>query len=119
MTSKIINMAEKLQDAEDRLLTALLRPASIEDAGFSKRIVARIRRGIWLRRLALPSAMLLGGAIAGKSLLQLGSILVPLSDALPIKPMALPETILAQLPTMFAVGCLMLIGIVTFKLSEE
>ena len=119
MTSKIINMAEKIQDAEDRLLESLLRSESIEDAGFSKRIVARIRRGIWLRRLALPVAMLLGGGIAVKPLLQLGSIVSVLSDSLPGKPLALPETMLAQLPIMLAVGCLMLIGIVIFQLTEE
>lgn len=112
-------MAEKLQDAEDRLLATLLRPAPIEDAGFSARIVSRIRRDIWLRRLALPLAMLLGGAIAGKSLLHLGSVVTALGGVLPMDLRALPATLLAEVPTLFAVGCLMLIGIVTFKLSEE
>lgn len=119
MTSKIINMAEKIQDAEDRLLKSLLRSESIEDAGFSKRIVARIRRDIWLRRLALPVAMLLGGAIAAKPVLQLGSVVSVLSDSMPGNPLALPETMLAQLPMMLAFGCLVLIGIVTFQVSEE
>ena len=119
MTSKIINMAEKLQDAEDRLLASLLRPTPIEDDGFSSRIVARIRRGIWIRRLAMPAVLLLGGAIAGKSVLQLGAVLAALGGALPIDPPALPATLLAQMPAMITVGCLMLIGIVMFELSEE
>ena len=66
MTSKIINMAEKLKDAEDRLLESMFKVEPIDDDGFSKRIVTRIRRRLWLRRLALPVAMLVGGAIAIK-----------------------------------------------------
>jgi hypothetical protein len=112
-------MAEKMQDAEDRLLAALLRPEPIADAGFSNRIVARIRRDIWLRRLALPLAMLLGGGFAAKPLFQLGSVLAVLGDSLPGSLIALPATMLAQLPFFFAVGCLLLIGIVMFQLSEE
>jgi hypothetical protein len=66
LTSKIINMAEKLKDAEDRLLESMFAAKSIEDDGFSKRVVTRIRRRIWIRRLALPVAMLVGSAIAIK-----------------------------------------------------
>jgi hypothetical protein len=112
-------MAEKMQDAEDRLLAALLCADEIEDAGFSGRIVARIRRDIWLRRLALPLAMLLGGAIAGKSLLQLGPVLSVVKESLPASSLALPATMIAQLPMILTVGCLMLIAIFTFSLSEE
>jgi hypothetical protein len=112
-------MAEKMQDAEDRLFAALLRADEIEDAGFSNRIVTRIRRDIWLRRLALPVAMLLGGAIAVRSLLQLGSVFSVLIESLRVNPVALPATMVAQLPMILTVGCLMLIAIITFKLSEE
>jgi hypothetical protein len=59
-------MAEKLKDAEDRLLEAMLRSEPIADEGFSGRVVSRIRRRLWVQRLALPSAMLIGGAIAVK-----------------------------------------------------
>ncbi len=71
MTSKIINMAEKLKDAEDRLLESMFASEPIADDGFSSRVVTRIRRRIWLRRLALPVAMLIGGAIAIKPASQL------------------------------------------------
>ena len=66
MTSKIINMAEKLKDAEDRLLESMFAAEPIADDGFSAKVVTRIRRRIWLRRLALPVAMVIGGAIAVK-----------------------------------------------------
>jgi len=59
-------MAEKLKDAEDRLLESMFAAEPIEDAGFSKLVVTRIRRRLWLRRLALPVAMAVGGAIAIK-----------------------------------------------------
>lgn len=119
MTSKIINMAEKLQDDDDRLFASLLRSEVIEDAGFSQQIVTRIRRGIWLRRLALPSALLLGGIIAGRSLLQLATVLPTIVDMLPAKQLVLPDMMLTQFPLMFTVGCLVVIAITTFKLSEE
>jgi hypothetical protein len=59
-------MAEKLKDAEDRLLESMFKAEPIDDDGFSERIVTRIRRRMWLRRLALPVAMIVGGAIAIK-----------------------------------------------------
>ena len=71
MTSKIINMAEKIRDAEDRMLEALFASEPIADDGFSQRVVGRIRRRIWIRRLAVPVAMLIGGAIAIKPASQL------------------------------------------------
>ena len=64
-------MAEKLKDAKDRLLEAMFRSEPIADEGFSGRVVARIRRRLWVQRLALPIAMLVGGAIAIKPASQL------------------------------------------------
>ena len=119
MTSKIINMAEKIRDAEDRLLETMFRAELIEDAGFSDRIIGRIRRGIWLRRLTLPVAMLIGGAIAVKSLLQLGSIAATMGGSIQGVSFDVPESMLVQLPAIIAVACLMFIGIIAFKLSEE
>ena len=71
MTSKIINMAEKIRDAEDRMLESLFASEPIADDGFSQRVVGRIRRRTWIRRLALPIAMFVGGAIAIKPASQL------------------------------------------------
>ncbi len=71
MTSKIINMAEKLRDAEDRMLESMFASEPIADDGFSQRVVGRIRRRIWVRRLALPVAMVVGLAIAIKPASQL------------------------------------------------
>ena len=83
MTSKIINMAEKLKDSEDRYLESMFQAEPIADDGFSGQVVARIRRRLWLRRLALPAAMLLGGAIAIKPASQLLSAVSKLLTATP------------------------------------
>ena len=119
MTSKIINMAEKIRAAEDQLLESMFRIEAIDDDGFSARIVGRIRRGIWLRRLTLPIAMLIGGAIAINSLLRLGTIAVTVGKSIPGVSLAIPESMLGQLPIIVTVVCLMFIGVITFKLSEE
>ena len=41
MTSKIINMADKLMDAEDQLLEAMFKSEPIADDGFSKKVTKR------------------------------------------------------------------------------
>jgi len=119
LKSKIINMADKIKDAEDRLLESMFRSEPIDDDGFSGRIVSRIRRRIWLRRLALPIAMLVGAAIAIKPMMQLVAAFALLSDFVPRDSFMLPETMLAQLPIMVAVGFLLVIGFVTFQVSED
>ena len=112
-------MAEKMRDNEDRLLESMFRSEPINDDGFSNRIITRIRRRIWLRRLALPIAMLAGAAIAIKPLLQVVAVLSALTDSVPRDSFALPETVLAQLPIVVAIGCLLIVGIVTFQVSED
>lgn len=112
-------MDEKSKDAEDRLLQSMFATEVIADDGFSERIVARIRLAIWMRRLAMPTALLIGGAIAVKSLLQLAPIFSLLSDSMPSVSSGLSATMLTQLPIVLTVGCLMLIGIVMIQLSEE
>jgi len=119
LKSKIINMADKIRDAEDRLLESMFRSKPIDDGGFSDRIITRIRRRLWLRRLTLPIAMLAGAAIAIKPLLQVAAVLSTLTDFVPRYSFALPETILAQMPILVAVGCLLVVGIVTFQVSED
>jgi hypothetical protein len=88
-------MAEKLKDAEDRLLESMFASEQIADDGFSRRVVTRIRQRIWLRRLALPVAMLIGGAIAIKPASELA---VAASKLLAVVPQGLIEAPVAWLP---------------------
>lgn len=71
MESKIINMAERLKDRVDLRLEAMFVSAPIGDDGFSDRVTSRIRRQIWVQRLALPIAFVVGAAIAARPLVQL------------------------------------------------
>ena len=79
MTSKIINMAERIKDADDRLLESMFESAPIADDGFSVRVVKRVRRKLWLQRLALPVAAIVGGIFAIKPLADLVTVMANLS----------------------------------------
>ena len=68
-------MAERLKDSEDRMLEALFRSDPVPDDGFSAGIVSRIRRRMWIQRVTLPAAFVVGGLIAVKPLLQLADLL--------------------------------------------
>lgn len=67
----IINMADKMKDAEDLMLEALFASEPVQDDGFSARIEKRIRRRILVQRFALPVAVLLGGVVAAKPVIAL------------------------------------------------
>ena len=67
----IINMVEKMKDAEDRKLEAMFAFESVRDDGFSARIEKRVHRRILIQRYALPIAVLIGGAIAAKPVISL------------------------------------------------
>lgn len=78
-------MADRIKDAEDRALEALFASAPIDDDGFSARIVSRVRRRVWVRRLALPTAAILGGAIALKPVVAVVTGLTQLAGVLPVR----------------------------------
>ncbi len=103
MISKIINMAERIKDEDDRLLESLFDSAPIADAGFSKALVRRIRRRLWIRRLTVPVAALIGGVFAIKPLADLVAIAANLSPVLskmvPSQMIDAISSMLPQLPT--------------------
>lgn len=72
-------MAERIKDAEDRLLESMFESAPIADDGFSAGVVKRVRRKLWLQRLALPVAAIFGGAFAIKPLADLVTVMTNLS----------------------------------------
>ncbi len=83
-------MAERLKDNEDLALEALFRSGPVADDGFSQRVVGKIRRQIWARRVTLPLAVFLGSAVAAKPVASLlgnmGEIMnnVPGGGSLPV-----------------------------------
>ena len=84
MRSTIINMAERMKDNEDMQLESLFAPDAIADNGFSAGVMKRIRRLMWVRRLALPIAFVIGAAIAFKPLVSLVTVLAGLVSAIPV-----------------------------------
>ena len=84
MTSKIINMAERIKDEEDRLLESMFESAPIADDGFSESIVRRV---------------LIGGAIAIKPLTGFVMAVANLSALIPPELISSATELVPQLPT--------------------
>jgi hypothetical protein len=119
LTSKIINMAEKLKDAEDRLLESLFAAEPIADEGFSGRVVTRIRRRLWIRRLALPVAILVGGSVAAKPLAELTLAASKLLAVMPQDLLAIPTDWLPQVQLIVVGAMLLGAGSLGLRLLED
>jgi len=76
-------MAERLKDKEDLKLDALFRSEPVPDDGFSARIESRIRRQMWIRRLSLPTAFVVGALIAAKPVMQLAGLVPKVVGIIP------------------------------------
>jgi hypothetical protein len=119
LKSKIINMADKTTDAVDRVLAAALAAEPIADDGFSDRIVTKLRRRIWVNRLALPVAAVVGAAIAAKPALQLLNALLPLLNVVPVELASAPMQFLPQIQIIVLGGMAFAAGITLLKMLEE
>ena len=107
MTSKIINMAERIKDEKDRMLESMFASEPIADNGFSARVVRKVRRRIWLRRLTLPVASLIGALIAFKPLTQLVTLIAGLVQVIPQDVLDVSSIVVPQLP-MLVLGAMLL-----------
>jgi hypothetical protein len=115
-------MAERLKDREDLRLEALFASAPIEDNGFSRRVMTRVRRQIWLRRLTLPIAFAVGASIAAKPLLQLVQAVSGLLEFIPQTvannvSASLGASPIAQVPQLQAIvlGGVLLLAVLMFS----
>jgi hypothetical protein len=116
-------MVDRLKDNEDRLLESLFRSEPVPDNGFSRKIVFEIKRRIWIRRLTLPAAFVVGAAIAVKPLSQLA---VTFSKLLTLIPAKMPTNVgslsLGDFPhisTVILGGLLLVAMMMVSKLLEE
>jgi len=107
LTSKIINMAERIKDENDRMLESMFASAPIADDGFSVRVVRKVRRRMWLRRLTLPFATLVGAIVSFKPLAGLVTTLAGFTTLIPENVLSVSSTILPQLP-MLVLGAMLL-----------
>lgn len=100
MESKIIIMVDRLKDEVDRSLESLFRSEPVRDDGFSVRVVSRVRRKMWVRRLSLPVAFTVGAAISAKPVLQLANALPNLLGSVPGVALDLDKLPIGELPQM-------------------
>ena len=98
MELKIINMADRMKDRDDQQLKMLFSSEPISDGDFSVRIVSRIRRRIWVRRLALPIACVAGIVFCAKYLMQLAQIIPDLLDSVPVAALGIDRLPIDGLP---------------------
>ena len=115
-------MAERLKDSEDLKLEALFSSEPVLDDGFSDSVVSRVRRQMWLRRLTLPTAFIIGVIIAAKPLMQLASLAPKIVNIIPQSLMNFTDVpqgfinqgFMNQGPTIFLgimlLGAMMMVG---------
>ncbi len=116
-------MVDRLKDNEDKLLESLFRSDPVPDNGFSLKIVSEIKRRIWIRRLTLPAAFVVGAAIAVKPLSQLA---VTFSNFLTLIPAKMPANVgtlslgdFPQISTVILGGLLLAALMMVSKMLEE
>lgn len=76
-------MADYSRDADEQWLEALFASPPVADAGFSERVLRRIRRGQAWRRACLLSAAIIGGAVAWQPAVAFTRFAVALLQELP------------------------------------
>ena len=119
MRSNIINMADRMKDNEDAALEALFRSEPIADDGFSARVLSRVRRRVWVRRLALPLAVAVGAAISAPAILDVAVIMNDLAGMLPTDSLGLPAGILPQTSAMLIAGAVTIAALFALPALED
>ena len=112
-------MAEKIKDAEDRLLESMFDSKPLADDGFSVRVIRKINRQLWFRRLTLPVAAAIGGTIAFKPLAGLVTALANLSSLLPEDFVSGATSSIPQFQTVVLGAILLAVGLLGMRLLEE
>jgi uncharacterized membrane protein YdbT with pleckstrin-like domain len=112
-------MAERIKDAEDRLLESMFASPPIADDGFSARVVRKMNRRIWLRRLTLPIAATIGGIIAIKPLAGLVALLSSLSSLIPADTINMASNSIPQFQTVVLGAILLAVCLVSTRFLED
>ena len=123
MKSKIINMVDKLKDKADLMLESLFRSEPIRDEGFSVKVMVRVRRQTWIRRLTMPIAFVVGAAIAFKPssglVVSLSGLLKFIPQSLGSQAGQLPIDQLPQLSTIWMGGMLVIGVMMASRLLQD
>ena len=115
-------MAERIKDKDDLVLEGLFRSDPLPDDGFSATVMSRVRYRIWIRRLALPTALLLGLTISAKPMVQFldaipGIVTAIFGDALRLEQ--LPVLTVPQLSTMLLGASALMAIVLASRLLDE
>lgn len=119
MISKIINMAERIKDAEDRLLESIFKSEPLLDDGFSINIVRKLNRRLWFRRLMLPVAASIGGAVAFKPLMGLVTTLANFTSLVPEDFLSATTGSIPQLQTVVLGAMLLAVCLLGVRTLQE
>lgn len=76
-------MVDRLKDKEDLRLEAMFKSDPLPDLGFSKKVMTRVRRQMWISRLTMPVALVIGGSIAIKPASELVITMTKVFNVLP------------------------------------
>lgn len=112
-------MAERIKDAEDRLLESMLASPAIADDGFSVQVVRNVRRQLWYRRLMIPTAAVIGAAIAFKPLTGVVAALANLSVLIPQEAISTATSSIPQLQTVVLGAVLLGAGLLGMRLLDQ
>ncbi|MCJ7592444.1 MAG: hypothetical protein MUO51_13925 [Woeseiaceae bacterium] len=112
-------MAERIKDAEDRLLESMFASPPLADDGFSVRVVRKINRRLWLRRLTLPIATIIGGFIAFKPLSGLVAVLSSLSSLIPTDTINMATSSIPQFQTVVLGAILLAVCLLSTRLLDN
>lgn len=92
-------MAERIKDAEDRLLESMFESVPVADDGFSVKVLRQVTRRSWIRRVTLPTAAVIGGLLALKPLTGLASAIATIASFVPPELVNSTTTAIPQLQT--------------------
>ena len=112
-------MAERMKDDEDRMLEAMFASDPVADDGFSNRVVRKVRRRIWVRRLTLPIATLVGAAISFKPLAALVTALAGFAQLIPQDIVEMSQNALPQVPYVVLGAMLLVTCMVGLRALED
>jgi len=112
-------MVSRLKDNEDRLLESLFGSEPVLDNGFSARVMTRLSRRLWVRRLALPSALIIGATIAVKPLSQLVVTFSKLLTLIPVDVGGMSLDAIPQMTTVFLGGVVLVAMMTVTKILED
>ena len=112
-------MADRMSDREDELLTSLFAAEPVADDGFSDRVMRKLRWRLWVRRLTLPVAALIGFAVAINPLLELLALMPSLATLVPAGWSTGMSSLLPDTQMLLIGGIVLIAGIGTLQLIDD